>query len=201
MATNRNNRTEKSDPTASEMKFRTTGFEKFMWRAASILAVAQLTRMMPGLMLALEFFGVEWPKAFIAYRDASTAFTNGDLLAIAIIALNPKSIVVATAITRKIVKLSLCVRSILNQEERKRDRKIERQGERRGQRLGYIRGQVHGHTSGRAEGRIEGRAEGRIEGRAEGRAEIARLWREWNQRRVAAEQAGEPFNEPTPDNT
>ena len=36
------------------------------------------------------------------------------------------------------------------------------------------------------------------EGKAEGRAEVSRAWEEWNQRRIAAENAGEKFNEPPP---
>ena len=36
------------------------------------------------------------------------------------------------------------------------------------------------------------------EGKAEGRAEVSRAWEEWNQRRIAAENAGEKFTEPPP---
>ena len=38
----------------------------------------------------------------------------------------------------------------------------------------------------------------RAEGRSEGRKEVQRLWAAWNQRRLEAEQNGEPFNEPPP---
>ncbi len=41
----------------------------------------------------------------------------------------------------------------------------------------------------------------REEGRAEGRAERDRLWMAWNQRRMAAEQSGQPFTEPPPTDT
>jgi len=34
--------------------------------------------------------------------------------------------------------------------------------------------------------------------RAEGRAEVNRVWREWNRRRIEAQERGEPFNEPEP---
>ena len=44
-----------------------------------------------------------------------------------------------------------------------------------------------------------GRAEGRVEGRSEGRDEANSAWQEWNRRRIAAETAGEPFDEPPPD--
>ena len=52
---------------------------------------------------------------------------------------------------------------------------------------------------GRAEGIVEGRAEGIVEGRTEGKAHAQREWREWLERKEAAEAAGEPFNEPPPD--
>ena len=54
----------------------------------------------------------------------------------------------------------------------------------------------------REEAREEGRAEGQQAAREEGRQEGAKLmltrWQEWNRRRQAAEQAGQPFNEPEP---
>ena len=34
--------------------------------------------------------------------------------------------------------------------------------------------------------------------RAEGRAEVIHTWREWNRRRMEAEERGETFNEPEP---
>ena len=46
--------------------------------------------------------------------------------------------------------------------------------------------------------REEGRAEGRELGREEGRLERDRLWKEWNERRLSAEHAGQPFAEPPP---
>ena len=52
----------------------------------------------------------------------------------------------------------------------------------------------------RQRARERGREEGRAEGREEGRHEIHQLWMEWNQRRIDAEDRGEPFTEtPTPD--
>ena len=46
--------------------------------------------------------------------------------------------------------------------------------------------------------KAEGRDEGRIEGREEGEADANRRWTEWNSRRLAAERAGLPFDEPPP---
>ena len=44
-----------------------------------------------------------------------------------------------------------------------------------------------------------GKAEGKVEGKAEGRTEAWQVWRDWNQRRIAAEKADQPFNEPPPE--
>ena len=44
----------------------------------------------------------------------------------------------------------------------------------------------------------KGRAEGHVEGRAERQAQNQAAWVAWNERRVAAEANGEPFDEPTP---
>jgi hypothetical protein len=49
----------------------------------------------------------------------------------------------------------------------------------------------------RAEDR--GRAEGKSEGIVEGKALAQQAWREWLERKEAAEAAREPFNEPSPD--
>ena len=45
--------------------------------------------------------------------------------------------------------------------------------------------------------KAEGIAEGRAKGVAEGR-EMAQKWQDWNNRRLAAEGRGEPFDEPPP---
>ena len=50
----------------------------------------------------------------------------------------------------------------------------------------------------REQGHAEGRAEGLAEGHAEGLTEERRRWVEWNERRMAAEAAGEDFTEPPP---
>ena len=47
--------------------------------------------------------------------------------------------------------------------------------------------------------RHENIEEGREEGRAVGREEANVAWRTWNQRRLAAEAVGQPFDEPAPD--
>ena len=50
----------------------------------------------------------------------------------------------------------------------------------------------------KAEGREEGREEGMTAGIAVGEADANRRWTEWNSRRVEAERAGLPFDEPPP---
>ena len=50
----------------------------------------------------------------------------------------------------------------------------------------------------KAEGREEGREEGMTAGIATGEAAERRRWTEWNSRRVEAERAGVPFDEPPP---
>ena len=63
---------------------------------------------------------------------------------------------------------------------------------------GRSEGIAKGRSEGVAEGIVKGRSEGRSEGRAEGAAEISARIREWNDRRLAAEAKGEPFDEPPP---
>ncbi len=46
--------------------------------------------------------------------------------------------------------------------------------------------------------KAEGEVAGRARGIAEGREEMAQRWQDWNNRRLAAEGRGEPFDEPPP---
>ena len=59
----------------------------------------------------------------------------------------------------------------------------------------------HRFERGREEGREEGRVVGRQEGRALGVDEERQRWKEWMLRKQAAEDAGEPFDEPSPAET
>ena len=63
---------------------------------------------------------------------------------------------------------------------------------------GRAEGIAKGRSEGVAEGVAKGRSEGVAEGRAEERSEISARIREWNDRRLAAEAKGEPFDEPPP---
>ena len=56
-----------------------------------------------------------------------------------------------------------------------------------------------GRAEGRAEARWRARRRARAEARLRGRAEENRRWREYLERRAAAERAGLPFYEPMPE--
>ena len=92
------------------------------------------------------------------------------------------------------------------EEKRRLEAEQRRQEEERRREEGYAKakaearaeGLAEGLAGGLAEGLAEGREEGREEGRAEGRAENQAAWEAWNERRMAAEQRGEPFDEPPP---
>ena len=74
---------------------------------------------------------------------------------------------------------------------------IERQKEE-GRVEGREEGMAEGIAVGKVEGLTAGIAVGRFEGREEGEATERRRWTEWNSRRVEAERAGVPFDEPPP---
>ena len=63
---------------------------------------------------------------------------------------------------------------------------------------GIAVGKAEGIAVGKVEGMTAGIAVGRFEGREEGEAAERRRWTEWNDRRIAAERAGVPFDEPPP---
>ena len=63
---------------------------------------------------------------------------------------------------------------------------------------GRVEGREEGITAGREEGMSEGIAVGEAKGREEGEADANRRWTEWNSRRIEAERAGVPFDEPPP---
>ena len=59
-------------------------------------------------------------------------------------------------------------------------------------------GREQGLEQGLEQGREQGREQGVEQGLARGQVENQRLWEEWNGRRLAAEAAGLPFDEPPP---
>ena len=63
----------------------------------------------------------------------------------------------------------------------------------------FVKPLIERHKAeGRAEGRTEGREEGIATGIATGEAAERRRWTAWNARRLDAERAGVPFDEPPP---
>ena len=84
------------------------------------------------------------------------------------------------------------------------------EGRAEGIEAGRAEGRAEGIETGIAAGRAEGMAEGRAEGMetgiktgietgiATGEAAERRRWTEWNERRLDAERAGVPFDEPPP---
>ena len=63
---------------------------------------------------------------------------------------------------------------------------------------GITAGREEGIAVGEAKGREEGIAVGEAKGREEGESAANRRWTEWNSRRIEAERAGVPFDEPPP---
>ena len=63
---------------------------------------------------------------------------------------------------------------------------------------GKAEGIVEGKAEGIVEGKAEGIVEGIVEGKAEGKALAQQEWREWLERKEAAEAAGTPFDDPPP---
>ena len=63
----------------------------------------------------------------------------------------------------------------------------------------FVKPLIERHKAeGREEGITAGREEGMSEGIATGEADANRRWTEWNSRRIEAERAGVPFDEPPP---
>ena len=72
-------------------------------------------------------------------------------------------------------------------------------GKAKGIEIGKARGIEIGKSEGIEIGRAEGKEIGKAEGKEMGIAEERAKWSAWNNRRLEAEKAGAPFNEPPPD--
>ena len=109
------------------------------------------------------------------------------------------------------VEILMILYNIVKEQIEVRQKRRLQKAEERGRAEGIVEGRAEGIVEGRAEGIVEGRAEGIVEGHAEGIVEghaegivegkthAQREWRDWLERKEAAETAGEPFNEPPPD--
>ena len=71
----------------------------------------------------------------------------------------------------------------------------EARGEARGETIGEARGEARGEAIGEARGEARGEAIGEARGHAAER----KMWRDWLDRKNAAESQGLPFDEPPPD--
>ena len=76
--------------------------------------------------------------------------------------------------------------------------RVRAEGREAGRKEGYEEGRKEGREEGREEGRKEGYEAARAQGKNEGMQEMLARWQNWNRRRKAAKQAGQPFNEPEP---
>ena len=84
---------------------------------------------------------------------------------------------------------------------KKRDENIQQgleEGREQGREEGREQGREQGIEQGIEQGREEGREQGREEGLKEGMEQMRSQWQAWNERRLAAEARGEPFDEPPP---
>ena len=127
-----------------------------------------------------EYMADTWPETILSITQGIGVTTVGAAgLALLTIEGPQTFMVVADYLRKKLIEPL---------EERRRQEAEQRRQQAR----------EEGLAAGRAEGRTEGRAEGRTEGRAEGEAQTQAAWEAWNERRIAAEASGEPFDEPPP---
>ena len=125
------------------------------------------------------------------WQALSAAIDVGKLLDIAAVSLSQlerdgAKAVISTILLMEVWDIMMGTRDAVNDWLEKRRRKARAEGI------------AEGIAKGIAEGIAEGRAEGRAEGEARGRAELAAEVAAWNDRRLAAEANGEPFDEPPP---
>ena len=127
-----------------------------------------------GIASGLAAIGV-WYEVFYVTADTGPETMKA-------ISMNIGGAVATTLLTMGIMEVVMVLsRYIIEQYRKERDARMKAEGRARGI----------------AEGRAKGVAEGRAEGMAEGR-EMAQRWQDWNNRRLAAEGRGEPFDEPPP---
>ena len=132
-----------------------------------------------GIASGLTALGV-WYEVFYVTADTGPETVKA-------ISMNIGGAVATTLLTMGIMEVVMVLsRYIIEQYRKERDARMKAEGE------------VAGRARGIAEGRAKGVAEGRAEGMAEGREEMAQRWQDWNNRRLAAEGRGEPFDEPPP---
>ena len=128
-----------------------------------------------GIASGLAAIGV-WYEVFYVTADTGPETMKA-------ISMNIGGAVATTLLTMGIMEVVMVLsRYIIEQYRKERDARMK----------------AEGRASGIAEGRAKGMAEGEIAGRARGREEMAQRWQDWNNRRLAAADRGEPFDEPPP---
>ena len=124
-----------------------------------------------GIASGLAAIGV-WYEVFYVTADTGPETMKA-------ISMNIGGAVATTLLTMGIMEVVMVLsRYIIEQYRKERDARMKAEGE--------------------VAGRASGIAEGRAKGMAEGREEMAQRWQDWNNRRLAAEGRGEPFDEPPP---
>ena len=127
-----------------------------------------------GIASGLTAIGV-WYEVFYVTADTGPETVKA-------ISMNIGGAVATTLLTMGIMEVVMVLsRYIIEQYRKERDARMKAEG--------IAEGEVAGRARGIAEGRAKGMAEGR---------EMAQKWQDWNNRRLAAEGRGEPFDEPPP---
>ena len=99
---------------------------------------------------------------------------------------------------RLIMVLAQGIADRLKERKKRFREEMMAKGRAEGIAQGVAEGIAQGVAQGEAQGEARGRAEGIAEGEARGRAELVAEVVAWNERRLAADAKGEPFDEPPP---
>ncbi|MCY4654454.1 MAG: hypothetical protein OXC95_14975 [Dehalococcoidia bacterium] len=148
-------------------------------RRESALTVRREARPFYAALFVLQTFGLVARRFYIALTERSdsfwTALGEGNILDVVAVSLSQlerdgAKAVISTIVLMEVWDAMMGTRDAVNDWLEKR----------------------------RERARVEGISEGIAEGEARGRAELAAEVAAWNERRLAAETKGEPFDEPPP---
>ena len=168
-------------------------------RREPALTVRRELRPVFAALFVLQTFGLVARRFYMALAENPDA----GLLDIAAVSLSQlerdgAKAVVSTVIMTEVWDAMMGTRDAINDWLKKRRDEARDEGIALGLAEGRAEGIAEGIAEGRVKGRAEGVAEGRVKGVAEGRAELIAEVVAWNERRLAAEERGEPFDEPPP---
>ena len=164
-------------------------------RREPALTVRRELRPVFAALFVLQTFGLVARRFYIALVENPDAA----LLDIAAVSLSQlerdgAKAVVSTVIMTEVWDAMMGTRDAINDWLKKRRDEARDEGVA----LGLAEGRVKGRAEGIAEGIVKGAAEGEARGEARGRAEVVAEVVAWNERRLTAEEKGEPFDEPPP---